>query len=95
MCPLAAEWKAVGTEENSEKRTTPAWRGSGLEGQRKLDNSQKVNMMARRTEMSQRHIGSKPNQFLPVAFAKQQVLVEPAKDLPMKVKRSEDYPMPL
>ncbi|XP_060044121.1 LIM and calponin homology domains-containing protein 1 isoform X15 [Erinaceus europaeus] len=87
LCPLAAEWKAVGTEENSEKRTTPAWRGSGLEGQRKLDNSQKVNMMARRTEMSQRHIGSKPNQFLPVAFAKQQVLVEPAKDLPMKVKR--------
>lgn len=80
-------------EENSEKRPASAWGGSGLERPRKLDNSQKDNLMARRAEMPQQHFGTNPNQFFPVPFAKQQVLVESAKDPPM-TKRSEKYPVP-
>ncbi|XP_062964389.1 LIM and calponin homology domains-containing protein 1 isoform X4 [Cynocephalus volans] len=86
-CPLASEWEASGTEEKSEKMTAPAWSGSGLKGQRKLSDSQKDDMMGRRTEISLRHAGSNPNQFLPVPFAKQQEVEERAKGPPMKDHR--------
>lgn len=92
-CPLASEWEASEKEESSEKVTAPAWSGSGLRGQRKLYDSQKDDMMARRTGMSFRHTGSNPNQFLPVPFAKRQDVEESAKVPPMKDKRSEDYPV--
>ena len=72
--------------------TAPAWSGSGLKGQRKLYDSQKDDVMARRTGMSLRHIGSKLNQFRPVPFAKQRIVEESAKGPPIKDKRSEDYP---
>ncbi|KAK2499720.1 hypothetical protein MC885_016570, partial [Smutsia gigantea] len=85
--PLASEWETLGTEESSEKRTAPAWTGSGLKGQRKLYDSQRDDMMVRRTGMFLRHIGSNPNQFLPVPFAKQQDAEEAAKGPPMKNKR--------
>lgn len=91
-CPLASAWEVSGREESSEKMTAPA--GSGLKKQRKLCDSQKDDMMARRTGMSLRHSGSNPNQFLPVPFAKQQEMEESAKSPPMKDKRSEDYPVP-
>ncbi|XP_053779541.1 LIM and calponin homology domains-containing protein 1 isoform X4 [Desmodus rotundus] len=87
LCPLASEWEASGKEESSEKMTAPAWSGSRLKNQRKLYDSQRDDMMARRTGMSLRHIGSNPNQFLPVPFAKQQDAVESAKGPPMKDKR--------
>ncbi|XP_023493931.2 LIM and calponin homology domains-containing protein 1 isoform X1 [Equus caballus] len=86
-CPLASEWEASEKEESSEKVTAPAWSGSGLRGQRKLYDSQKDDMMARRTGMSFRHTGSNPNQFLPVPFAKRQDVEESAKVPPMKDKR--------
>ncbi|XP_047305790.1 LIM and calponin homology domains-containing protein 1 isoform X13 [Homo sapiens] len=87
VCPLASECEASGTEEKLEKMTAPAWSGSGLKGQRKLDDSRKDDMMARRTGMSLRHTGSNPNQFLPVPFAKQQDVEESSKGLPMKDQR--------
>ncbi|XP_054538826.1 LIM and calponin homology domains-containing protein 1 isoform X6 [Pan troglodytes] len=87
LCPLASECEASGTEEKLEKMTAPAWSGSGLKGQRKLDDSRKDDMMARRTGMSLRHTGSNPNQFLPVPFAKQQDVEESSKGLPMKDQR--------
>lgn len=93
-CPLASECEASGREESSEKMTAPAWSGSGLKKQRKLHDSQKDDMMARRTGMSLRHSGSKPNQFLPVPFAKQQEVEESVKGPPTKDKRSEDYAVP-
>lgn len=93
--PLASESETLGTEESSEKRTAPAWTGSGLKGQRKLYHSQRDDMMVRRTGMFLRHTGSNPNQFLPVPFAKQQDVEEAAKGPLMKNKRSEDYPEPL
>ncbi|XP_058402955.1 LIM and calponin homology domains-containing protein 1 isoform X12 [Diceros bicornis minor] len=86
-CPLASEWEASGKEESSEKMTAHAWSGSGLKGQRKLYDSQKDDMMARRTGMSLRHVGSNPNKFLPVPFAKRQDVEESAKGPPMKDKR--------
>ncbi|XP_011913234.1 PREDICTED: LIM and calponin homology domains-containing protein 1 isoform X3 [Cercocebus atys] len=86
-CPLASECEASGTEEKLEKIIAPAWGGSGLKGQRKLDDSRKDDMMARRTGMSLRHTGSKPNQFLPVPFAKQQDAEESSKGPPMKDQR--------
>ncbi|XP_059528474.1 LIM and calponin homology domains-containing protein 1 isoform X4 [Myotis daubentonii] len=86
-CPLASELEASGREESSEKMTAPAWSGSGLKKQRKLHDSQKDDMMARRTGMSLRHSGSNPNQFLPVPFAKQQEVEESAKGPPTKDKR--------
>lgn len=92
-CPLASEGEAPGREASSEKKAAPVWSGSGLKNQGKLYDSQKDDMMARRTGMSLRHIGSNPNQFLPVPFAKQQE-EEAAKGQPMKNKRSEDYPVP-
>lgn len=94
-CPPAAECKASGTEESSEKMTAPAWSGRGLKGQGKLYDSQKDDMMVRRTGTSLRRTGSNANQFLPVPFAKQQDVEESAKGPPMKDKRSEDYPEPL
>ncbi|XP_023609435.1 LOW QUALITY PROTEIN: LIM and calponin homology domains-containing protein 1 [Myotis lucifugus] len=85
-CPLASECEASGREESSsEKMTAPAWSGSGLKKQRKLHDSQKDDMMARRTGMSLRHSGSNPNQFLPVPFAKQQEVEESAKIRGQKV----------
>ncbi|KAM7156200.1 LIM and calponin homology domains-containing protein 1 isoform 2-T2 [Molossus nigricans] len=84
-CPLASEGQALGREESSEK-TAPVRSGSGRKNQGKLYDSQKDDMMARRTGMSLRHIGSNPNQFLPVPFAKQQV-EEAAKSQPTKDKR--------
>lgn len=92
-CPLVSEWEASGKEESSEKMTAPAWSGSRLKNQRKLYDSQRDDMMARRTGMSLRHIGPNPNQFLPVPFAKQQDVEKSAKGPPMKDKRSEDYPV--
>ncbi|KAL0596311.1 LIM and calponin homology domains-containing protein 1 [Plecturocebus cupreus] len=86
-CPLASDCEASGTEEKLEKMTTPAWSGSGLKGQRKLDDSRKDDMMARRTGMSLRHTRSNPNQFLPVPFAKQQDMEESSKGQPMKDQR--------
>ncbi|KAM5338123.1 LIM and calponin homology domains-containing protein 1 isoform 2-T2 [Glossophaga mutica] len=86
-CSLASEWEASGKEESSEKMTAPAWSGSRLKNQRKLYDSQRDDMMARRTGMSLRHSGSNPNQFLPVPFAKQQDAEESAKGPPMKDKR--------
>ncbi|XP_050647148.1 LIM and calponin homology domains-containing protein 1 isoform X3 [Macaca thibetana thibetana] len=86
-CPLASEGEASGTEEKLEKMIAPAWGGSGLKGQRKLDDSRKDDMMARRTGMSLRHTGSNPNQFLPVPFAKQQDAEESSKGPPMKDQR--------
>ncbi|XP_009204990.3 LIM and calponin homology domains-containing protein 1 isoform X2 [Papio anubis] len=86
-CPLASECEASGTEEKLEKMIAPAWGGSGLKGQRKLDDSRKDDMMARRTGMSLRHTGSNPNQFLPVPFAKQQDAEESSKGPPMKDQR--------
>ncbi|XP_036920154.1 LIM and calponin homology domains-containing protein 1 isoform X18 [Sturnira hondurensis] len=86
-CPLASEWEASGKEDCSEKMTAPAWSGSRLKNQRKLYDSQRDDMMARRTGMPPRHIGCNPNQFLPVPFAKQQDAEESAKGLPMKDKR--------
>ncbi|XP_036273528.1 LIM and calponin homology domains-containing protein 1 isoform X2 [Pipistrellus kuhlii] len=85
--PLASEWEASGREESSEKMAAPAWSGSGLKKQRKRFDSQKDDMMARRTGMSLRPSGSKPNQFLPVPFAKQQEVEESAKGPPTKDKR--------
>ncbi|XP_017365346.1 LIM and calponin homology domains-containing protein 1 isoform X3 [Cebus imitator] len=86
-CPLASGYEASGTEEKLEKMTAPAWSGSGLKGQRKLDDSRKDDMMARRTGMSLGHTGSNPNQFLPVPFAKQQDVEEYSKGPPMKDQR--------
>uniref|UniRef100_A0A1D5REI0 LIM and calponin homology domains 1 n=1 Tax=Macaca mulatta TaxID=9544 RepID=A0A1D5REI0_MACMU len=86
-CSLASEGEASGTEEKLEKMIAPAWGGSGLKGQRKLDDSRKDDMMARRTGMSLRHTGSNPNQFLPVPFAKQQDAEESSKGPPMKDQR--------
>ncbi|XP_042840570.1 LIM and calponin homology domains-containing protein 1 isoform X15 [Panthera tigris] len=86
-CPPAAECKASGTEESSEKMTAPAWSGRGLKGQGKLYDSQKDDMMVRRTGTSLRRTGSNANQFLPVPFAKQQDVEESAKGPPMKDKR--------
>ncbi|XP_057582675.1 LIM and calponin homology domains-containing protein 1 isoform X7 [Hippopotamus amphibius kiboko] len=86
-CPLTSEWEASEREEKSEKVTAPPWSGSGLKGQRKLYDSQKDDMMARRTGMSLRHIGSNLNQFLPVPFAKQHIVEESAKGPPIKDKR--------
>ncbi|XP_059779073.1 LIM and calponin homology domains-containing protein 1 isoform X4 [Balaenoptera ricei] len=86
-CPLTSEWEASEREEKSEKMTAPAWSGSGLKGQRKLYDSQKDDVMARRTGMSLRHIGSKLNRFRPVPFAKQRIVEEPAKGPPIKDKR--------
>lgn len=94
-CPLASKWEALRKEENLEKMTPAAWSSSGLKSQRKLYDSQKDDMMARRTGMSLRHIGSNPNQFLPVPFAKQHDVEETSKGSPMKDKRLDDYPMPL
>lgn len=91
-CPLTSEWKASEREEKSEKMTAPAWSGSGLKGPRKLYDSQKDDVMARRTGISLRHIGSKLYQFCPVPFAKQRFVEESAKGPPIKDKRSEDYP---
>ncbi|XP_027624371.1 LIM and calponin homology domains-containing protein 1 isoform X1 [Tupaia chinensis] len=79
VCPPASEQEALGTEERLEKMTAPAWDGSGLKGQRKVSGSQKDDMMVRRTGTSLRHTGSNPNQFLPVPFAKQQTVEEPAR----------------
>lgn len=92
--PLASEWEASGREESPEKMRAPAWSGSQLRNQRKLYDSQKDDMLARRTGMSLRHTGSNPNQFLPVPFAKQQDVEESAKGPPTKDKRSEGYPVP-
>lgn len=75
--------------------TAPAWCGSGLRGQRKLYDSHKDDIMARRTGMSLKYIRSNPNQFLPVPFAKQHNVEESAKGPPTKDKRSGDYPEPL
>lgn len=75
--------------------TAPAGSDSGLKNQRKLYDSQKDDMMVRRTGKSLRHIGSNPNQFLPVPFAKQQDVEESSKGPRKKDKRSEDYPVPL
>ncbi|XP_066241142.1 LIM and calponin homology domains-containing protein 1 isoform X14 [Saccopteryx leptura] len=86
-CPLASEWEALGREESAEKMTTPAWSGGGLRKQRKWSESQKDDMMARRTGMSLRHVGSNPNQFLPIPFAKQQDTEDSAKGPPTKDKR--------
>ncbi|VFV29573.1 lim and calponin homology [Lynx pardinus] len=86
-CPPATECKASGTEESSEKMTAPAWSGRGLKGQGKLYDSQKDDMMVRRTRTSLRRTGSNANQFLPVPFAKQQDVEESAKGPPMKDKR--------
>ncbi|XP_028347819.1 LIM and calponin homology domains-containing protein 1 isoform X9 [Physeter macrocephalus] len=89
-CPLTSEWEASEREEKSEKMTAPAWSGSGLKGQRKLCDSQKDDVMARRAGMSLRHIGSKLNQFRPVPFAKQRIVEESAKGPPIKDKRCPD-----
>uniref|UniRef100_A0A671DWN5 LIM and calponin homology domains 1 n=1 Tax=Rhinolophus ferrumequinum TaxID=59479 RepID=A0A671DWN5_RHIFE len=86
-CPLASDWEALGRQESSEKMTAPAGSDSGLENQRKLYDSQKDDMMARRTGKSLRHIGSNPNQFLPVPFAKQQDVEESSKGPRKKDKR--------
>ncbi|KAM5282203.1 LIM and calponin homology domains-containing protein 1 isoform 3-T3 [Hipposideros larvatus] len=86
-CPLASEWVASGRQESSEKMTAPAGSDSGLKNQRKLYDSQKDDMMARRTGKPLRHIGSNPNQFLPVPFAKQQNVEEPSKGPLMKDQR--------
>ncbi|XP_023387990.1 LIM and calponin homology domains-containing protein 1 isoform X8 [Pteropus vampyrus] len=86
-CPLASKWEALGKEESLEKMTAAAWSSSGLKSQRKLYDSQKDDMMARRTGMSLRHIGPNPNQFLPVPFAKQRDVEEASKGPPMKDKR--------
>lgn len=75
--------------------TAPAWSGGGLKGQGKLYDSQKDDMMVRRTGMSLRRVGANVNQFLPVPFAKQQDVEESAKGPPLKDKRSEDFPEPL
>ncbi|XP_058923001.1 LIM and calponin homology domains-containing protein 1 isoform X3 [Kogia breviceps] len=86
-CPLTSEWEASEREEKSEKMTAPAWRGSGLKGQRKLCDSQKDDVMARRAGMSLRHIGSKLNEFRPVPFAKQRIVEESVNGPPIKDKR--------
>ncbi|XP_047422806.1 LIM and calponin homology domains-containing protein 1 isoform X3 [Sciurus carolinensis] len=86
-CLLASEWKTSGTEEKSEKATAPPWNGSGLKDQSKLSESQKDDMMTRRTGISPRHPGSNPNQFLPVPFAKQQDVEESVKGLPLNDPR--------
>lgn len=91
-CPLTSKWEALEKEEKLEKMTAPAWSGSGLKGQRKLSDSQKDDMTARRTGMFLRHTASNPNQFLPVPFAKQHSMEDSAKGPPIKDKRSEDYP---
>uniref|UniRef100_A0A8D0PTA9 LIM and calponin homology domains 1 n=1 Tax=Sus scrofa TaxID=9823 RepID=A0A8D0PTA9_PIG len=86
-CPLTSKWEALEKEEKLEKMTAPAWSGSGLKGQRKLSDSQKDDMTARRTGMFLRHTGSNPNQFLPVPFAKQHSMEDSAKGPPIKDKR--------
>lgn len=73
--------------------TAPAWDGSGLKGQRKVSGSQKDDMMVRRTGTSLRHTGSNPNQFLPVPFAKQQTVEEPARGPVPSDQRSEGCPV--
>jgi len=75
--------------------TAPARSGSGLKGQGRLYDSQKDDMMVRRTGMSLRRVGSNVNQFLPVPFAKRQDVAASAKGPPLKDKRSEDFPEPL
>ncbi|XP_048068026.2 LIM and calponin homology domains-containing protein 1 isoform X5 [Ursus arctos] len=87
LCPPASERKTLGTEESSEKMTAPAWSGGGLKGQGKLYDSQKDDMMVRRTGMSLRRVGANVNQFLPVPFAKRQDVEESAKGPPLKDKR--------
>lgn len=93
-CPLGSEWETSGTEDKSEM-TAPPWSGSGLKDQSKLSDSQKDDMMTRRTGISPRHPGTNPNQFLPVPFAKQQNVEESAKGLPLNDPRSEGSPVPL
>ncbi|XP_045737199.1 LIM and calponin homology domains-containing protein 1 isoform X9 [Mirounga angustirostris] len=85
LCPPASECKTSGTEESSEKMTARS--GSGLKGQGRLYNSQKDDMMVRRTGMSLRRVGSNVNQFLPVPFAKRQDVEASAKGPPLKDKR--------
>nr|XP_035932843.1 LIM and calponin homology domains-containing protein 1 isoform X8 [Halichoerus grypus] len=87
LCPPASECKTSGTEESSEKMTAPARSGSGLKGQGRLYDSQKDDMMVRRTGMSLRRVGSNVNQFLPVPFAKRQDVAASAKGPPLKDKR--------
>ncbi|KAF3825253.1 hypothetical protein GH733_005887 [Mirounga leonina] len=85
LCPPASECKTSGTEESSEKMTARS--GSGLKGQGRLYDSQKDDMMVRRTGMSLRRVGSNVNQFLPVPFAKRQDVEASAKGPPLKDKR--------
>nr|XP_026242944.1 LIM and calponin homology domains-containing protein 1 isoform X3 [Urocitellus parryii] len=86
-CLLASEWETLETKEKSEKMTAPPWKGSGPKDQSKLSDSQKDDMMTRRTGTSPRHPGSNPNQFLPIPFAKKQDVEEPAKGLPLNDPR--------
>ncbi|KAM6150760.1 LOW QUALITY PROTEIN: LIM and calponin homology domains-containing protein 1 [Erethizon dorsatum] len=83
-CPLASAWESSGTEEKSEMVTVPIWSGNGLEGQRKLTDSQKDDMMTKRCPL---HTGSNPNQFLLVPLAKQLDVEESAKGPPMNGQR--------
>lgn len=91
VCPLASECKTSGTEESSE-RTAPAWSSGRPKGPGKLYESQKDDMMVRRTGMCLRRVGANVNQFLPVPFAKRQDVEEAARGPPLKDTRSEDFP---
>ncbi|XP_049742904.1 LIM and calponin homology domains-containing protein 1 isoform X9 [Elephas maximus indicus] len=86
-CPLASEGEASGTEKNLEKMTAPTWNGSGVKDQAKLSDSQKDDMVTRRTGVSLRHTGFNPNQFLLIPFAKQQDVEVSAKGSPVQDKR--------
>ncbi|XP_032708560.1 LIM and calponin homology domains-containing protein 1 isoform X1 [Lontra canadensis] len=87
VCPLASECKTSGTEESSERMTAPAWSSSRPKGPGKLCDSQKDDMMVRRTGMCLRRVGANVNQFLPVPFAKRQDVEESARGPPLKDKR--------
>lgn len=95
VCPLASECKTSGTEESSERTTAPTWSSSRLKGPGKLYDSQKDDMMVRRTGMCLRRVGANVNQFLPVPFAKRQDVEESARGPLLKDKRSADFPEPL
>ncbi|KAM6220878.1 LIM and calponin homology domains-containing protein 1 [Rhynchocyon petersi] len=84
--PLASERETLGKEENVEKMTASTLDGSGLNDQARLSDAQKDDMMTR-NGVSLRQTGSSPNQFLPVPFAKQQVMEEPSKKSSVEDKR--------
>ncbi|XP_058526148.1 LIM and calponin homology domains-containing protein 1 isoform X6 [Ochotona princeps] len=86
-CAWACEEETVGTKEKLEKMTALGWSTNGTKNPKKMADSQKDDMMARRTGVAMRHTGSSPNLFLLVPLAKQQDAEEPIKGPAMQDQR--------